>query len=150
LLAIGLSLAALWGGAALWMFLDLDRSLQRTLDERLAMSARMVAGLLERSGQGGVSIIPGDDALSVPGRPGMACQISSLRGELIATTRNPGQAPLAVTAPGYRTTVIEGDAWRTYTLRTDRFDITTADRLDERFLLRRRIALAAGVPFLIA
>src|SRR5690606_40596062 len=63
---------------------------------------------------------------------------------------NPGQAPLAVTAPGYRTTVIEGDAWRTYTLRTDRFDITTADRLDERFLLRRRIALAAGVPFLIA
>lgn len=150
LLTIGLALAVLWGGAAVWMFRDLDRNLQHTLDERLAMSARMVAGLLTQSGQASASMVSAEGALSVPGTRGMACQVRSLRGEVIATTRGPDRAPLDISAPGYRTTVIDGESWRTYTLRTESFDITTADRLDERSLLRRRIALAAGVPFLIA
>lgn len=150
LLAIGLSLAVLWTGAALWMLRDLDRGLQRTLDERLAMSARMVAGLLAQAGSGRSSPISAQGALTVPGGRGMACQIRSLRGEIVATTRGPGRAPIAVRAPGYRTAVIDGHAWRTYTLRTAAFEITTADRLDERALLRRRIAIAAGVPFLLA
>lgn len=149
LLAIGLSVAVLWTGAALWMLRDLDRSLQRTLDERLAMSARMVAGLLVQSGGSSGSPITAQGALSVPGSRGMACQIRSLRGEVIATTRG-DRAPIPAAIPGYRTAVVDGRAWRTYTLRTDDFDITTADRLDERALLRKRIALAAGVPFLIA
>ncbi|HEY4582679.1 MAG TPA: ATP-binding protein [Lysobacter sp.] len=148
LLAIGLSVALLWTGAALWMLRDLDRSLQRTLDERLAMSARMVAGLLAQSGTDTASPISAQGALAVPGSRGMACQIRSLRGEIIATTR--GGAPIGGRAPGYRTATVDGQAWRTYTLRTATFDITTADRLDERALLRRRIAFAAGVPFLLA
>lgn len=150
LLAIGLSVAILWAGAALWMLRDLDRSLQRTLDERLAMSARMVAGLVAQSGVGTGTPISAQGALTVPGSRGMACQIRSLRGEIIATTRSGDGAPIAVRAPGYRTAMVDGHAWRTYTLRTAAFDITTADRLDERALLRRRIAFAAGVPFLLA
>lgn len=150
LLTIGLTVAVLWTGAALWMLRDLDRSLQATLDERLTMSARMVAGLLAQSGARGGSLISAQGALTVPGGRGMACQIRSLRGEIIATTRAEGRAPIAVMTPGYRTTSIDGHLWRTYTLRTDTFDITTADRLDERAMLRRRIALVAGVPFLIA
>ncbi|NCT87253.1 two-component sensor histidine kinase [Stenotrophomonas acidaminiphila] len=132
------------------MLRDLDRSLQRTLDDRLAMSARMVAGLVAQSGTGIGSPISAQGALMVPGSHGMACQIRSLRGEIVATTRSAAGAPIAVRAPGYRTAVVDGHAWRTYTLRTAAFDITTADRLDERGLLRRRIALAAGVPFLLA
>jgi len=147
---IGLSVAVLWAGAAAWMLRDLDRSLQETLDGRLAMSARMVAGLVEQSGHAGASLVPVEGTLSVPGARGMACQVRSLRGEVVATTGGPGQQALSVARPGYHTTLVEGQAWRTYTLRTEGFDITTADRLDERTGLRRRIALAAGVPFLIA
>lgn len=150
LLAIGLSLAVLWTGATLWMLRDLDRSLQNTLDERLEMSARMVAGLISQSGSQGAMSISAKGALTVPGSQGMACQIRSLRGDVIATTRDGGGDPIAVSMPGFRTTLIDGQYWRTYTLRTDAFDITTADRLDERTLLQRRIALAAGLPFLIA
>lgn len=149
-LVIGVSVAVLWAGAALWMLRDLDRGLQRTLDERLAMSARMVAGLLAQSASRGGSAIAPQGALTVPGSQGMACQVRTLRGEIVATTRGSGLAPITTALPGYRTAVIDGHAWRTYTLRTDAFDITTADRLDERALLRRRVALAAGVPFLIA
>lgn len=150
LLTIGAALAVLWGAAAVWMLRDLDRNLQETLDDRLAMSARMVAGLFDQSGGASLSMATIEGALSVPGSRGMACQVRSLRGEVIATTRGPGRPPLAPGAPGYRTTTIDGQPWRTYTLRTDAFDITTADSLDERSQLRRRIALAAGVPFLIA
>lgn len=150
LLAIGIALAVLWSGAALWMVRDLDRSLQHTLDERLAMSARMVAGLLSQSGVDGAPVISAQGSLTVPGSRGMACQIRSLRGEVIATTRGSGQAPLLASVPGYRTTRVGDQQWRTYTLRTEGFDITTADRLDERAALRTRVALAAGVPFVIA
>lgn len=150
LLAIGLSVAVLWTGAALWMLRDLDRSLQRTLDERLAMSARMVAGLLAQSGVRPASAINAQGALTVPGARGMACQVRSLRGEIVATTRADRALPIEAGMPGYHTTLIDGRPWRTYTLRTGGFDITTADRVDERAQLRRRIALAAGVPFLIA
>ena len=48
-LTIGIALAVLWGVAAAWMLRDLDRNLQHTLDDRLAMSARMVSGLLAQS-----------------------------------------------------------------------------------------------------
>lgn len=150
LFAIGLSLALLWSGSALWMVRDLDRGLQRTLDERLEMSARMVAGLLAQPGDGGTPAIPARNMLTVPAGRGMACQIRSLRGEVIATTSGAGRAPLAAGAPGFRTAWVDGRQWRTYTLRTEGFDITTADRVDERVLLRRRIALAAGAPFLLA
>ncbi len=159
-LTIGIALAVLWGVAALWMLRDLDSSLQRTLDERLAMSARMVSGLLVQSqsqsesqsqpGAGGPSALSVRDAVIVPGSRGIACQIRSLRGEVIATTQGASSALMGARQAGYHTRTLDGTKWRTYTLQSRDFSITTADRLDERAGLSRRIALAAGLPFLIA
>lgn len=151
-LTIGIALAVLWSVAALWMLRDLDRNLQHTLDERLAMSARMVSGLLAQSqfGAGGQSAITIRDAVTVPGSRGIACQIRSLRGEVIATTQGASSTLMAANAPGYRTKVLDGAQWRTYTLQANGFSITTADSLNERAGLSRRIVLAAGLPFLIA
>lgn len=151
LIIIGAALGVLWISAAVWMMRDLDRNLQRTLDGRLAMSAQMVSGLLAQASlDAGSSPISADGSLSVPGSDGIACQIRSLRGEVIATTRNPGEPPLQSVVPGFGTVTVEGQQWRTFTLHADGFDITTADRMDERALLWRRIGLAAGIPFLIA
>lgn len=149
-LSIGIALAVLWSVAALWMLRDLDRNLQHTLDERLAMSARMVAGLLAQSPVGGSSPLALTDAVTVPGSRGIACQIRSLRGEVIATTQGASGAVMAASAPGYRTQSVDGADWRSYTLHANGFSITTADSLGERAALSRRIALAAGLPFLIA
>ena len=151
-LTIGIALAVLWSVAALWMLRDLDRSLQHTLDERLAMSARMVSGLLEQSqlGTDGTSQMTVRDAVTVPGSRGIACQIRSLRGEVVAMTQGAPSALMASSDPGYRMQTLDGAHWRTYTLQTGGFSITTADSLDERAGLRRRIAFAAGLPFLIA
>ena len=151
-LTIGIALAVLWSVAAMWMLRDLDRNLQHTLDERLAMSARMVSGLLAQSqvGDTGSSAITVRDAVTVPGSRGIACQIRSLRGEVIATTQGASRALMDANAPGYRTRALDGAQWRTYTLQANGFRITTADSLNERAGLSRRIALAAGLPFLIA
>ncbi|GGK05855.1 ATP-binding protein [Luteimonas terricola] len=151
-LTIGIALAVLWSGAALWMLRDLDRHLQQTLDERLSMSARMVSGLLAQSriGEGGAPAMSMRDAITVPGSRGMACQIRSLRGEVVAMTRGAPDMVMAAAARGYRTQTVDGVRWRTYTLQSDGYSITTADSLDERASLRRGIAFAAGLPFLIA
>ncbi|WP_159017633.1 ATP-binding protein [Cognatiluteimonas profundi] len=151
-LTIGIALALLWGVAAAWMLRDLDRNLQRTLDERLAMSARMVSGLLEqaRVGEANASPFAIRDVVTVPGRRGIACQVRSLRGEVMATTQGASRALMAAHAPGYATRTLDGAQWRTYTLQANGLSITTADSLNERAGLGRRIALAAGIPFLIA
>lgn len=151
LVIIGVALTVLWGGAAVWMLQDLNQGLQKTLDERLAMSARMVSGLLLQSSfTPGASPITARGAHIVPGSRGMACQVRSLRGEIVATTRDRNESPLRADRVGYRTVSLDGHRWRTYTLRANGLEITTADRLDERALLRWRSALAAGIPFLIA
>lgn len=151
-LTIGIALAVLWSGAAMWMLRDLDQQLQHTLDERLSMSARMVSGLLAQSpiGDGALPAMSEAEAVTVPGSRGIACQVRSLRGDVVAMTRGAPDVAMTGAAPGYRTQSVDGVRWRTYTLHSDGYSITTADSLDERALLRRGIALAAGVPFLIA
>lgn len=150
---IGAALTLLWSASAAWMWRDVSHDLQRMLDDRLAMSAHMVAGLLRRqlafeSGSGNSVIV--EHSVTVPAGQGMACQIRSMRGEVIAATQGAPAALSVGVAPGYDTRVVNGTAWRTYTLRSNGLTITTADRVAGREALRRQIALTAGIPFVIA
>ena len=153
LLMIGVSLSLLWGGVAIWMLRDLGDEMHLTLDQRLAMSARMVAGLMSqnpaawhgRTGKAGAT------ALSMPpAGKGLACQVSSLRGEVFA--RTPGATPeaMATAAPGFAEREIKGERWRTYTYEAHDLRITTADRMAERNTLLRDVMVAAVVPFVVA
>lgn len=154
LLMIGISMILLWGAVALWMLHGLDKEMHRTLDQRLAMSAHMVAGLMSqnpaawdgRTGKAGAS------TLSLPvAAKGLACQVS-LRGEVIA--RTPGAVPEAMaTAPsalGFFDRNIRGEHWRSYTLESHGLRVTTSDRLNERDTLLGNVMLAAAVPFVVA
>jgi len=150
-LIAGVALALLWTLAAAWMLRDVHGRLDRTLDQRLAQSARMVSGLLQRSvlTPGHADVLTGP--ITVGGGHGIACQIRNLRGEIVASTSGaPPTAFDATETPGFANRRVDGDLWRTYTLRFDDYHITTADRVDERNALVRDILLAAGVPFLIA
>src|SRR5690606_20904064 len=51
---------------------------------------------------------------------------------------------------GYSTRAVEGKQWRIYILHDNGYQITTADRVDERNVLINDLLRAAGVPFLIA
>ena len=150
-LIAGLALTVLWSAAAAWLAYDLHRNLDRTLDQRLAMSARMVSGLLQRSAvpsETGAPMLSG--AVSIGGGQGIACQIRSLRGEVLAATGDAALAGRALPAPGFADVVIDGAAWRTYTLQAGDFLVTTADRSDERDALVRGLLAAAAVPVVLA
>lgn len=153
LLMIGISLSLLWGGVSVWMVRGLDTKLLNTLDRRLAMSAQMVAGLIaqnptewdDRKGKAGISVLT-----LPPAGEGLACQVSSLRGEVVAQT--PDVAPGAMTAkgPGFADIEIDGERWHSYTHEAYGLRITTADRLAERDTLLRDMLVAAVVPFGVA
>jgi len=152
LLMIGVSMILLWGGVAIWMLHGLDKEMHRTLDQRLVMSAQMVAGLMSQNpaawdGQTGKA---GASTLSVPAMAkGLACQVS-LRGEVIARTPDAVPDAMANAALGFFEREIKGEKWRNYTLETNSLRVTTADRLTERDTLLNNVMLAAVVPFVVA
>ena len=150
---IGLSLVTLWSLVAVWMLIDVRRELRTALDDRLAASARMVAGLVMQLPRESMALgKPMESALEVVARDGLACEISLLRGEVTMqpvarTTSSPG---LSDVQPGYSTRSFGGKLWRTYVLQEGGIRIATADRIDVREGLLRDIALTAGIPFAAA
>jgi len=153
LLMIGVSLSLLWGGVALWLLRDLDHEMRRTLDQRLVMSARMVAGLMSQNpaawdgstGKAGLS------TLTLPAaEKGLTCQVSSLHGEVLASTPGTTSRAIAPAAPGFADPEINGERWRSYTVEANGLRVTTADRMAERNLLQRDVLVAAALPFVVA
>ncbi|KGH09986.1 histidine kinase [Comamonas thiooxydans] len=150
-LIAGIALLVLWGAAAGWMMRGVQANLDRTLDGRLAMSARMVSGLLDRAALGPQSTSTDfSEAVRISGSEGIACEIRSLRGEVLARTIPSPHSAFDDLPAGLSTREVEGQQWRVYVLRTDGYQITTADRIDQRHVLTQEMLRAAGVPFLIA
>ncbi|SHE78548.1 Signal transduction histidine kinase [Modicisalibacter ilicicola DSM 19980] len=149
LLTLGLTLTLLWGLAAAWLMRDLHEELQSTLDQRLAQSARMAAGL--------VGTLPENawkraerPRLSIPAIAGLACQVRSPGGKVIARTHGDLDDVLAPQASGHSYRQVDGEYWRVFTYRQDGLTITTADRVNERDRLLRDVLLVTVVPFLVA
>lgn len=153
LLMIGVSLSLLWGAVAIWMLRSLDEEVHRTLDQRLAMSAQMVAGLMSQN-PGAWDGGKGKQGVSTLQMPGLAksfdCQITSLRGEVIARTPGATLEAVAAVVPGYSERSIKGERWRSYTFEANGLRVTTADRLAERNSLLHNVTMAAVIPFLVA
>ncbi|MBU1357271.1 MAG: sensor histidine kinase N-terminal domain-containing protein, partial [Gammaproteobacteria bacterium] len=139
---IGASLLSVWSLVAVWMLVDVRNEIRTALDDRLAASARMVAGLMLQLPAGaspGTS--PAVSPLDVIGRDGLACEVSLLRGEVMIQTlaRTSGSPGLGGVPTGYSTHTFGGKPWRTYVLEQGGIRIATADRIDVREGLLRDI-----------
>ncbi|WP_348946485.1 ATP-binding protein [Chitinibacter sp. FCG-7] len=148
LIILSLSLTLLWGGASTWMMLELRKELNQTLDKHLVSSAKLVAGIATEFARN-TSPSASTNILNVLTQEGLACEVSLLRGKVIARTAT---SPPEIAQPktGYHTQIIDGQAWRSYTLEHDGLRITTADRISTRHTLQNGMILAAAIPFLIA
>lgn len=150
-LIAGISLLVLWSAAAGWMMRSVHSNLDRTLDGRLAMSARMVSGLLENAALATNSADTDfTGAVRVSGQEGIACEIRSLRGEILARTTTEPHSEFESLPAGFSTRDILGHQWRVYVLHANGYRITTADRVDQRDMLINELLSMAGMPFLIA
>jgi len=151
LVTIGASFALFWTLSSVWTLVDLRDEFRDALDERLAASARMVAALIADSPH--LSVKPGSRGSSpIPylvRTDNVACEIRLLRGGIVGRTENSPER-LGLVAPGYRTRVIDGVTWRSYTIEHNGMRITTADKVERRQQLFRNIAFATFVPFLVA
>ncbi|MGB3290422.1 MAG: ATP-binding protein [Burkholderiaceae bacterium] len=152
LLIIGMSLTLLWAAVAGWMFVDARQSLRDALDNRLAASARMVAGLVAQFPQPGDIATAGSQPLDVVARDGVACEVSLVRGEVVieAVARTAGSPDLAGAPVGFGTHMYGNKRWRTYVLRQGNIQIATADSIDVRETLVKELILSAGLPFVVA
>ncbi|MGC5701020.1 sensor histidine kinase N-terminal domain-containing protein [Pseudomonas sp. NFXW11] len=150
-MTLGAAFILIWALAAAWMLSDLRNQMMFSLDQRLVASARMVAGLLEQmpafpEHERGKSIASA--ALTIPG--GMACQVSSLRGQVLARSHGDQEHTLEAEKLGFHDQMIDGAPWRTFTLVRGDLRITTADRQVEREALNMSVLLAASVPVGVA
>lgn len=151
---LGGSFLVLWLVSAAWMFSDLQKNIDRTLDERLAASAKLVVSMLGASSLSAVDdgmrssgILPDEDVNLMAG---MACQVSSLKGEILVRSHNSPSERIGRMGEGYHTQVADGVEWRTFTLEADGVRISTADRIEQRARLKYAILEAAAVPVLVA
>jgi signal transduction histidine kinase len=122
------------------------------MDDRLAASARMVAGLISQLPAS--SMIPTSGKLpllDVIARDGLACEVSLVRGEinLQPMARTAGSPGLDAPGLGFSTFSFGGKPWRTYVMAQDGVRIALADRLDVREALLNDILLSAAVPFVV-
>lgn len=149
-MTLGAAFILIWALAAAWMLSDLRNQMMFSLDQRLVASARMVAGLLEQMPElPSYSKHPiASAALTIPG--GMACQVSSLRGQILARSHNNPEQALEAEKLGFHDQMIDGAPWRTFTLVRGDMRITTADRQVEREALNLSVLLAASVPVGVA
>ncbi|MFJ2994916.1 ATP-binding protein [Pandoraea sp. NPDC087047] len=151
-LIAGVALIALWVLAAGWMMRGVQANLEHALDERLAMSARMVSGLLARG-----TLTPKSDAadwgevIRVGASDGIACEIRSGYGAVVARTDGAPDTDEHPIPLGFSTRVVDGKAWRIFVLQDARgYRVMAADLIDKRAALTSPLLRAAGVPFLIA
>ncbi|WP_040260652.1 ATP-binding protein [Pseudomonas massiliensis] len=152
ILILGGAFVLIWALAAAWMFRDLRGQMMFSLDQRLVASARMVAGLVQQlphplGAQAEGARIAADQA-SLP--DGMACKVSSLRGEILATSQQGVESVLGQEGNGFHDQLIDDEHWRSFTLVHADVRITTADRQQEREALNQSVLLAASAPVLMA
>jgi signal transduction histidine kinase len=153
LLIIGVSLIALWSAVAAWMLMELRVELRSAMDDRLAASARMVAGLASQFPATALQKeAPQASLLDVVARDGLACEVSLLRGEVSThkVARTAASPDMDEAGLGYSTQMFGGKLWRTYVLQHGDLRIATADRIDVREAMLRDVGLAAAVPFAVA
>lgn len=151
-LIAGVALIVLWMVAAGWMMRGVRASLDEALDERLAMSANMVAGLMARAAFS-PHPEPRDwgEVIRAGGSDGIACEIRSLQGAVLAHTDGSPKTSAMTLPTGFSTREIDGRHWRIYVLQdAGGYQVMTADLVKRRAVLTNGMLQAAGIPFLIA
>ena len=144
----------LWSLVFSWLYIDLEKRLQTTLDERLSGSAHMVARLIRHLPlHEVVNTLETQDA--APASQNLiACEISIL-GANIST----GQRVIARTQGvptrlntqklGFSTWQDQGVEWRSYVLKKGEIQVVTAEKLQLRYSLLRQILQSVLIPLIL-
>lgn len=144
----------LWSLVFCWLYFELEKRLQNTLDERLSASAHMVARLIQQ--------LPVDEIANTINAVQedhitqnlIACQVSlfssnvSANHQVIAKTQgSPGN--LSIRKIGLSTWSENGVEWRSYVLQKGEIQVVAAERLQLRYSLLKQILQSVLIPLII-
>ncbi len=144
----------LWSLVFCWLYFELEKRLQNTLDERLSASAHMVARLIQQ--------LPVDEIANTVnatqqdhGTPNLiACQVSlfssniSANHQVIAKTQGSPES-LSTRKIGLSTWSENGVEWRSYVLQKGQIQVVAAERLQLRYSLLKQILQSVLIPLII-
>lgn len=132
--ALLLATSLIWLAAVVWIYLGSRREVEHVLDTRLQEAARMVVSLasgLERS-----ATQPPEAALPKLGNyeRQLSCQVWSLDGRMIAKSSGAPEQRLSEARSGFSEPVIDGEAWRVFTVEdpTNGIRVMVGDRIGLR------------------
>lgn len=144
----------LWSLVFCWLYFELEKRLQNTLDERLSASAHMVGRLIHQ--------LPVDKIVNTVNKTQhdqgsqnlIACQVSlfssniSANHQVIAKTQGSPES-LSTRKVGLSTWSENGVEWRSYVLRKGKIQVVAAERLQLRYSLLKQILQSVLIPLII-
>ena len=146
----------LWSVVFVWLYIDLQKRLQETLDQRLHASAQMVARLIQQLPVQSLD----ESALaqqldSTDQEQLIACEVSlfssdiSVGQHVIAKTRG-APKDLSQQAVGFSTWQQGETQWRSYVLRRGEIQVVAAERMFLRESLLKQILQSVLIPLILS
>ncbi len=153
---LGLSLAfiLLWSLVFCWLYVDLEKRLQRTLDERLSASAHMVARLIQQLPVNEIANTLNEVQHDLHSQNLIACEVSlfssniSANHQVIARTQGSPES-LTTRKAGLSTWSENGVEWRSYVLQKGQIQVVAAEKLQLRYSLLKQILQSVLIPLII-
>ena len=146
----------LWSVVFVWLYIDLQKRLQDTLDQRLHASAQMVARLIQQLPlQSLDESTLAQQLLSTDQEQLIACEVSlfssdiSVGQHVIAKTRG-APKDLSQQAVGFSTWQQGETQWRSYVLRRGEIQVVAAERMFLRESLLKQILQSVLIPLILS
>ena len=146
----------LWSLVFVWLYVDLQKRLQETLDQRLSASTQMVARLIQQLPMQALD----DYALQQAQKNSdadqlIACEVSlfssdiSVGQHIVAKTRG-APSNLSQQPVGFSTWQQGGVEWRSYVLRKNDIQVVAAERMFLRESLLKQILQSVLIPLILS
>ncbi|NNP71727.1 two-component sensor histidine kinase [Acinetobacter defluvii] len=143
----------LWSMVFCWLYYDLQKQLQQTLDERLSASAHMVYRLIRHLPVHDLPDVLESVNAENANQNLIACEVSffsshiSTDQKVIARTQD---APdnLSNQNTGFSTWLDHGIEWRSYTLKKGQIQVVSAEKLELRSTLLAQILKSVLIPLI--
>lgn len=144
----------LWSFVFCWLYFDLAKRLQNTLDERLSASAHMVIRLVQQLPLQDIHSTLQHETPDINHPNLIACEVSvfssniAVEQKIIARTRGAPEN-LQTQKTGFSTWRYQNTEWRSYVIQKGNIQVVTAEKLQLRYSLLKQILQSVLIPLIL-
>lgn len=143
----------LWSFVFFWLYFDLAKRLQNTLDERLSASAHMVIRLVQQLPLQDIHSALQHETQDINHPNLIACEVSvfssniAVEQKIVARTRGAPEN-LQTQKTGFSTWRYQNTEWRSYVIQKGNIQVVTAEKLQLRHSLLKQILQSVLIPLI--